>query len=83
MIFYIITNYYLHFGMLFMQPWGLLPSCLNPRLTIMEKTGGLMISSEYKKRWYLAFAAIHSVVASRSKPAICLGFKQTRDISFN
>jgi hypothetical protein len=49
----------------------------------MEKTSGLMISIEHKKRWYLAFAAIHNIVAPRSKPATGLGFKQTGDISFD
>jgi hypothetical protein len=49
----------------------------------MEKTGGPVIPIEHKKRWYLAFAAIHNIVAPRSEPAACLRFKQTGDISFD
>jgi len=48
--------------------------CLNFRLAPVQKTGGLMISIEHKKRWYLTFATIHNIVAPRRKSATGLGF---------
>jgi len=55
----------------------------NAKISFVEKTSGLMIPIEHKKRRYLAFAAIHNIVAPWSKPAAGLGFKQTGDISFD